>query len=127
MKARFGPLVESGLSGAGFHRGAASFFMAFWKKSQYKSYLEVENPEYEVLLDDDEDADTAAIHTARRVRLSQAWRFQDSAVAFDLHHLLGRLEGELPELLPSDSIARTSLLAAMRPSDVRIFRPMMRR
>ena len=95
-----------------FHRGARVILYGLWKKSHYKSYFEVENPEYEVLLDDDEDAETAAIHTARRVPIyRKLGDFRTRQLRSTFHHLLGRLEGELPELLPSDSIARHSLVS----------------
>src|SRR5207244_1537909 len=48
-----------------FQRGSRVVLYGQWKWNRYKNYFEVENPEYEILLDEEDDAETAAIHTAR--------------------------------------------------------------
>ncbi|MBX3279822.1 MAG: ATP-dependent DNA helicase RecG [Acidobacteria bacterium] len=103
-----------------FHRGARVILYGLWKKNHHKGYFEVENPEYEVLLDDEEEnesPETGAIHTSRRVPIyRKLGDIRTRQLRSVFHHLLKSLE-EIPESIPSDVIRRHALLgrdAALR-------------
>jgi ATP-dependent DNA helicase RecG len=99
-----------------FQRGSRVILYGLWKKNHYKGYFEVENPEYEILLDDEEN-EAAAIHTSRRVPIyRKLGDFRTRQLRSIFHHLLARL-GEIPESLPADIVERHALLgrdAALR-------------
>lgn len=94
-----------------FHRGSRVILYGQWKRNRYKGYFEVENPEYEVLLDDEEDAETAAIHTARRVPIyRKLGNFRTRQLRSIFHHVLANLSNEIEETLPAEVIARNALI-----------------
>src|SRR5262245_10396859 len=93
-----------------FQRGSRVIIFGQWKKNKYKGYFEVENPEYE-LMTDEEEAETAAIHTARRVPIyRKLGDFRTRQLRSIFYHLLNRLNREIPESLPQEMIARCSLI-----------------
>lgn len=92
-----------------FQRGTRVILYGLWKKNHYKGYFEVENPEYEVLLDDEEESEAAAIHTSRRVPIyRKLGDFRTRQLRSIFHHLLARLGG-IEESLPADIIRRHAL------------------
>ncbi|HZN11489.1 MAG TPA: DEAD/DEAH box helicase, partial [Blastocatellia bacterium] len=95
-----------------FQRGARVILYGQWKKNRYKGYFEVENPEYEILTtDEEEDAETAAVHTARRVPVyRKLGDFRTRQLRAVLHHVLRALPPEVPELLPPEVVARQALI-----------------
>jgi ATP-dependent DNA helicase RecG len=94
-----------------FHRGARVILYGQWKKNNFKGYFEVENPEYEILTDDDDDAEAAAIHTARRVPIyRKLGDLRTRQLRSIFHHLLQSLKGEIEETLPAEIIARNALI-----------------
>ena len=94
-----------------FHPGDRVILYGVWKRARRGDYFEVENPEYEILQDDDEDTETAAIHTARRVpvyhKLGELRTRQLRSIFF---HLLLRIEPHLDENLPRDILERNHLI-----------------
>jgi ATP-dependent DNA helicase RecG len=93
-----------------FHRGSRVIVYGEWKWNRYKNYFEVENPEYEILQDDEEDAADAAMHTARRVPVyRKLGDFRTRQLRTIFHHVFEHL-GEIPESLPEDVVARNVLL-----------------
>ena len=97
-----------------FHRGSRVILYGQWKLNKYKGYYEVENPEYEILTDDDEDPETTAIHTARRVPIYRKlgdYRTRQLRTIF--HHLFKNIEKETAESLPEEVIGRCSLIPRM--------------
>ncbi len=95
-----------------FRPGARVILYGLWKRSRRKDFFEVENPEYELLHDDEEDAETAAIHTTRRVPIyRKLGDLRTRQLRSVFHHLLARVESEIVELLPAATIARSGLIA----------------
>jgi len=94
-----------------FQRGSRVIIFGQWKKNKYKGYFEVENPEYELMTDEEDQAETAAIHTARRVPIyRKLGDFRTRQLRSIFYHLLNRLDREIPESLPQEMIARCSLI-----------------
>ncbi len=94
-----------------FQRGMRVILYGEWKWNRYKNYFEVENPEYEMLQDDDEDAETSAIHTARRVPIyRKLGDFRTRQLRNIYHHVLANLSDSVDENLPEEIVARNVLL-----------------
>lgn len=95
-----------------FNRGTRVILYGQWKKNKYKGYFEVENPEYEMLADEDDDAETNAIHTARRVPVyRKLGDFRTRQLRSIFHHVVSQLSQEVAENLPSEIVARNNLIA----------------
>src|SRR5262245_4858245 len=94
-----------------FHRGTRVILYGQWKWNKYKGYIEVENPDYEIQQDDDEDPALAAIHKARRHRVYRKLAdFRTRQLRSIFHHILNNLENGVPESLPEEVIARSNLM-----------------
>jgi ATP-dependent DNA helicase RecG len=94
-----------------FSRGTRVIIYGQWKLNRYKGYFEVENPEYEILTYDDDDKDTAAIHTARRVPIyRKLGDFRTRQLRSIFHHILNNLEKDLPESLPEETVSRCQII-----------------
>jgi ATP-dependent DNA helicase RecG len=94
-----------------FQRGSRVILYGQWKMNRYKGYFEVENPEYELLTDDDDDPETSAIHTARRVPIyRKLGDFRTRQLRSIFHHLLDNLGEDAAESLPDEIIARCNLI-----------------
>jgi ATP-dependent DNA helicase RecG len=94
-----------------FQRGARVILYGQWKLNKYKGQYEVENPEYELLTDDDDDPETSAIHTARRVPIyRKLGDFRTRQLRSIFHHLLNDIEKDASESLPDEVIARCNLI-----------------
>ena len=95
-----------------FTRGSRVIIFGQWKWNKYKNYFEVENPDYEILQDDEDDPETAAIHTARRVPIyRKLGDFRTRQLRSIFHHVISNLSAEVAESLPADIIARNNLIA----------------
>lgn len=98
-----------------FKQGRRVLLYGQWKRSK-RGFFEVENPDYEFVLDDD-DADP--IHTGRRVpiyrKLSEIRTKQLRSI---MHHVVERLNfSEIEEVLPAEVLASGKLIgrgAALR-------------
>jgi ATP-dependent DNA helicase RecG len=94
-----------------FSRGSHVILFGKWKWNKYKNYFEVENPEYEILQDEDDDPETAAIHTARRVPVyRKLGDFRTRQLRSIFHHVISNLDTEAEELVPAEIIARHNLI-----------------
>ena len=94
-----------------FQRGSRVILYGQWKLNKYKGYYEVENPEYEILTDDDDDPETSAIHTARRVPVyRKLGDYRTRQMRSIFHHLLNNIEKDAAESLPDEVIARCNLI-----------------
>ncbi|MFN7947009.1 MAG: ATP-dependent DNA helicase RecG [Blastocatellia bacterium] len=94
-----------------FSRGSHVILFGKWKWNKYKNYFEVENPEYEILQDEDDDPETAAIHTARRVPIyRKLGDFRTRQLRSIFHHIISNLNPEAEELIPAEIIARNNLI-----------------
>ncbi len=94
-----------------FTRGSRVILYGQWKWNKYKGYFEVENPDYETLTHEDDDAENSAMHTARRVPVyRKLGDFRTRQLRSIFHHLLANLPPELPESLPEEIVARCSLI-----------------
>lgn len=94
-----------------FQRGTRVILYGQWKLNKYKGYYEVENPEYEILTDDDDDLETSAIHTARRAPVyRKLGDFRTRQLRSIFHHLLNNIEKDAAESLPDEIIARCNLI-----------------
>ncbi|MFN7622934.1 MAG: hypothetical protein ACK5RS_07270, partial [Acidobacteriota bacterium] len=95
-----------------FQRGTRVILYGQWKFNRYKGIYEVENPDYEVLGDDDEDPETSAIHTARRVPVyRKLGDLRTRPLRSIFHHLLAGLGAEIPDLLPAEMARRCGLIS----------------
>jgi ATP-dependent DNA helicase RecG len=94
-----------------FTRGSRVILYGQWRKNKYKGYFEVENPEYEMLTDEEDDPELAAIHTARRVPVyRKLGDFRTRQLRSIFHHVIANLSGEVAESLPTDIVTRNSLI-----------------
>ena len=94
-----------------FSRGSRVILYGQWKMNRYKGYFEVENPEYELLTDDDDDTEISAIHTARRVPVyRKLGDFRTRQLRTVFHHLINRLDPEMLETLPVEIVSRCNLI-----------------
>jgi ATP-dependent DNA helicase RecG len=94
-----------------FTRGSRVILYGQWRWNKYKSYFEVENPEYEILTHEDEDSEIEAMHTARRVPIyRKLGDMRTRQLRSVFHHILANLPAELPESLPEEIVARQSLI-----------------
>ncbi len=94
-----------------FNRGSRAVLYGQWKWNRYKAYFEVENPEYELLADEENDSETDAIHTARRVPIyRKLGDFRTRQLRSIFHHILTNLPEKFPEILPTEILARNAIL-----------------
>ena len=94
-----------------FQRGTRVILFGQWKFNRHRGLYEVENPDYEILPDDEEESEAAAIHTARRVPVyRKLGDFRTRPLRTIFHHLLNHLNEEIPESLPADLVARCHLI-----------------
>lgn len=94
-----------------FSRGSRVVLYGQWKWNKYKSYFEVENPEYEVLTEEEDEAESTAIHTARRVPIyRKLGDYRTRQLRSIFHHIIAALPQDIPESLPQEVIARCSLI-----------------
>lgn len=79
-----------------------------WKRSR-RGFFEVENPDYEFALDDD-DADP--IHTGRRVPVyRKLGELRTKQLRSIVHHVLERADlSEIEEVIPEEMLARNNLI-----------------
>lgn len=80
-----------------------------WKRSR-RGFYEVENPDYEFALDDD-DADP--IHTGRRVPVyRKLGEMRAKQLRSIMHHVLGRIDlSEIEEIVPEEVLTRNKLIS----------------
>lgn len=101
-----------------FNRGSRVVLYGQWKWNRHKGYYEVENAEYELLTDEDEDGELGAIHTARRVPVyRKLGDFRTRQLRSIFHHVLANLPEAFAESLPAEIVERNALLrrdAALR-------------
>ena len=94
-----------------FTRGSRVVLYGQWKWNRYKSYFEVENPEYELLTGEDDDPEIDVIHTARRVPIyRKLGDFRTRQLRSIFHHILANLPEPFAETLPIETIERCILL-----------------
>lgn len=91
-------------------RGVRVILYGLWQWNPHKRCLEVENPEFEVL-PEEETADT--IHTGRRVPIyRKLGQFRTRQLRTIMYHVLQHLSPQaVPESLPSSTIARYHLMS----------------
>lgn len=93
-----------------FHAGTRVILYGKWQWNRHRSMFEVENPEFEVL-DDDDDAVTAPIHTSRRVPIyRKLGDLRTRQLRGVLYHVLERVE-TIPEVLPDATVRRQALIS----------------
>jgi ATP-dependent DNA helicase RecG len=101
-----------------FTRGSRVVLYGQWKWNRYKSYFEVENPEYELLTEEENDTDFDAIHTARRIPVyRKLGDFRTRQLRSIFHHIMSNLPEPFAESLPEEIVERNALLerdAALR-------------
>ena len=94
-----------------FNRGSRVVLYGQWKWNKYKGYFEVENPEYESLAGEEDDAEVDAIHTARRVPVYRKFGdFRTRQLRSIFHHILTNLPEKFPETLPIGILKRNAIL-----------------
>ncbi len=94
-----------------FQRGTRVILFGQWKFNRHRGIYEVENPDYEILPDDEEETESSAIHTARRVPVyRKLGDFRTRPLRTIFHHLLNHLSEEIPESLPAEMVARCQLI-----------------
>ncbi|MGB5037597.1 MAG: hypothetical protein WBQ66_13365, partial [Blastocatellia bacterium] len=91
-----------------FKTGARAILFGHWKRNR-KGILEVENPEYEILPDDDDES--ATIHTGRRVPIYRKFgEFRTRPLRRMIFEILARIpEGAIEESLPAEIVGRRHL------------------
>ena len=96
-----------------FHRGMRVILYGQWRKNKYKGIFEIENPDYEMMPDSkepnsqedgDDENETNAIHTARRVPVyRKLGDFRTRQLRSIFHHVVSKVEFE-----SDDQIGRAS-------------------
>ncbi len=95
-----------------FQRGTRVILYGQWKKNKYKGYFEVENPDYELMQDEDGDTEASAIHTARRVPVyRKLGDFRTRQLRSIFHHVISKVEFEGDDSLPVEMATRHHLIA----------------
>ncbi|MBK9316384.1 MAG: ATP-dependent DNA helicase RecG [Acidobacteria bacterium] len=95
-----------------FTRGSRVILYGQWKLNRYKGYFEVENPDYEILSDDDDEAEVTAVHTARRVPIyRKLGDFRTRQLRTIFHRVIAGLPREIPESLPAEVIDRCRIIS----------------
>ncbi len=92
-----------------FRQGTRAILFGMWRRSR-KGFLEVENPEYEVLADEDDASD--AIHTGRKIPVyRKLGDFRTRALRRIVFEILARVNASAPadESLPASIVARRHL------------------
>lgn len=91
-----------------FKQGRRVLLYGQWKRSK-RGFFEVENPDYEFVLDDD-DADP--IHTGRRVPIyRKLGELRTKQLRSIMHHVVERLNfSEIEEVLPAEVLASGKLI-----------------
>jgi ATP-dependent DNA helicase RecG len=92
-----------------FKQGTRAILFGLWRRSR-KGGFEVENPEYEVLSDDD-DPLVSAIHTGRRVPVyRKLGEFRTRPLRRLMWEILRRVDpNDVREMLPADLVERRGL------------------
>lgn len=94
-----------------FNRGSRVVLYGQWKWNKYKGYFEVENPEYESLAGEEDEAEVDAIHTARRVPVyRKLGDFRTRQLRSIFHHILTNLPDKFSETLPVEILERNAIL-----------------
>lgn len=95
-----------------FKTGTRAILFGHWRRNR-KGVLEIENPEYEILSDDD---DSATIHTGRRVPIYRKFgAFRTRQLRRIVFEVLARMpEGSVDESLPAEILGRRRLVAFER-------------
>jgi ATP-dependent DNA helicase RecG len=93
-----------------FSKGKKVLLYGQWKRGRRGSF-EVENPDYELIADDEDAAEP--IHTGRRVpvyrKLGEIWPKQLRSI---MHYLVERLDlSGMKEVFPADLLARNKLIS----------------
>lgn len=92
-----------------FHSGSRVILYGKWHWNRHRSIFEVENPDFEVL-DEDDDALVEPIHTSRRVPIyRKLGDLRTRQLRGVFYHVLERLE-PIPEILPKSTVDRQHLL-----------------
>jgi len=91
-----------------FKQGRRVLLYGQWKRNR-RGFYEVENPDYEFVLDDD-DADP--IHTGRRVPVyRKLGELRTKQLRSIMHHVLERLDfSEIEEIVPEEMLTRNKLI-----------------
>ncbi len=94
-----------------FQRGTRVILYGQWKLNKYKGYFEAENPDYEILSDQDDEPETAAIHTARRVPIyRKLGDYRTRQLRSIFHQIISHLPAEIPDGLPGEVRTRCDLV-----------------
>ena len=90
-----------------FSKGRRVLLYGQWKRSR-RGFFEVENPDYELVADDD---DSDPIHTGRRVPVyRKLGEIRAKQLRSIVHHVIERLDpSEIEESLPPETLARNHL------------------
>lgn len=95
-----------------FERGTRVVLFGQWRFNRHKGFFEVENPEYEILPEADDESESASIHTARRVPIyRKLGEFRTRQLRSIFHEVLKRVTSEISDPLPPDLIARCGLIS----------------
>src|SRR5678815_330915 len=91
-----------------FHSGSRVILYGKWQWNRHRSMFEVENPDFEVL-DEDDDAVAEPIHTSRRVPIyRKLGDLRTRQMRGVFYHVLEKLE-PIPEILPKPTVDRHHL------------------
>jgi ATP-dependent DNA helicase RecG len=93
-----------------FPRGRRVLLYGQWKRGR-RGFFEVENPEYEFVLDEDEPPDP--IHTGRRVPVyRKLGDIRTKQLRSIMHHVIERVDlSGFEEVIPADLLARNELIS----------------
>ncbi len=98
-----------------FRRGTRVILFGLWRFNRQKGIFEIENPEFEITGDDEEESGKVSVHTARRVPVYRKLGDLRTRQLRSIFHLvLENLTTEIPDPFPGEMLARCGLMSRSR-------------
>lgn len=95
-----------------FKRGGRVILFGQWRFNRTKGIFEIENPEFELMGEDDEESSKASIHTARRVPIyRKLGDFKTRQLRSMVFNILEKIESEFTDPLPAVLLERCRLVS----------------
>lgn len=94
-----------------FRRGTRVILFGQWQFNRQKGIFEIENPEFEITGEDEEDNDKVSIHTARRVPIyRKLGEFRTRQLRTIVYNVLKTLATAIPDPFPGEILSRCGLV-----------------
>jgi len=95
-----------------FRRGTRVILFGQWRFNRPKGVFEIENPEFEIMGEDEDDNDKVSIHTTRRVPIyRKLGEFRTRQLRTIVHNVLNQLATPIPDPFPGEMVSRCGLIS----------------